>query len=333
MPKLRVRDFYGICNRRDKNIPLELVAGDDGLDNIVEGPEVNRPGLGLAGFFDHFAYSRIQIFGKGEHAYINGMFASNKPNHLEAFFGFDVSCCVFTHAADVHPGFIEMADKYKVPVLRTELPTAEFISRIEMFLEDFFAPMQVMSGVLMEVFGVGVLLLGKSGVGKSECALELIERGHRLIADDRVEIKCISGTLLIGKCAAGPISHHMEIRGLGIINVSMLFGVGAIRDKKQIQLVINLEAWDESKEYDRLGIDEVTTSILGVSVPNVVLPISPVRNIPVIIETAAMNQRLKKLGFHAAREFDKKLREIMAEKAKFEKMGVADFMRERRGIE
>lgn len=310
MATIRIRDFHARCCRKDFPIPLELVSGEAGLEKTIPGPQVNRPGLGLAGFFEHFAFSRIQIFGKGETAFVSHLLDRKETENLEHFFSYDIACCVFSHNASIPHRFLEMAEAHGVAVFRTSLETSDFVRRIEHFLNEEFAPRVTMHGVLLEVFGVGVLMEGRSGIGKSECALELIERGHRLIADDVVEVKCLSGSLLIGR-GSSKIAHHMEIRGLGIINISMLFGVGAIRDQKQIQLVVRLEDWDVEKEYERIGLDETTMDILGIQVPVVTIPITPVRNIPVIIETAAMNQRLKKLGFHAAREFDRKLREVM----------------------
>jgi len=192
-------------------------------------------------------------------------------------------------------------------VLITELNSMELSIRIIRILHDIFAPKMIMHGVLVEVFGIGILLIGESGVGKSETALSLIERGHRLVADDVVEIHCLNGSLLMGQGTNKVIGHHMEIRGLGIINVTHLFGVGAIRDKKQIQLVIQIEDWDPKKVYDRIGTDELTMEILGVKIPKLEIPVKPGRNLAIIIETAAMNERLKKMGYHSAREFNQNI--------------------------
>ena len=310
MDGFSIRQFIEMCNRPGVDIPLSVAAGAGGLGKLIKGPEVNRPGLGLTGFFESFAYSRIQIFGKGEAAYVEALLADNDTGNLEMFFQYDIACCVYTHGHEIPREIIEMADRNSVPLLATELESSDFIRRIHPVLDERFAPRLRIHGVLMEVFGMGVLILGKTSIGKSECALELIERGHRLVADDLVEIRRLSGQILIGR---GPshVPHHMEIRGLGIVNISMLFGVGAIRDKKRIQLVVQLEDWQKGKEYDRVGLEEKKYDLLGISIPTVVVPIAPVRNVPVIIETAAMNQRLKKLGFHAAREFDRKLKHIL----------------------
>jgi HPr kinase/phosphorylase len=197
-----------------------------------------------------------------------------------------------------------VAERTGCAILQTDLSSSEFTTRVIRVLSNIFAPKQSVHGVLVEVFGIGVLITGDSGVGKSESALALIERKHRLVADDMVEIRRVSGNILMGT-GTGVSRHHMEIRGLGIINISHLFGVGAIRDKKQIQMVVKLEEWDSSKAYDRIGAEENFTEILGVQVPHLVIPVKPGRNIPIIIETASMNERLKKMGYYSAREFSK----------------------------
>jgi HPr kinase/phosphorylase len=192
-------------------------------------------------------------------------------------------------------------------VLQTGLSTSEFSSRIMRVLQDIFAPRQSIHGVLVEVYGLGILILGDSGVGKSETALELIKHGHRLVADDVVDIHCVNGNILMGAGANKIIGHHMEIRGLGIINITHLFGIGAVRDRKQIQLVVVLEEWDSAKTYDRLGAEEKKMEFLGVNIPKIEIPVKPGRNVPIIIETAAMNERLKQMGYNAAREFNRNI--------------------------
>lgn len=311
MAGLTVERLIRVCNRPAIAIPLEVVAGRGGLEKAIAGPEVNRPGLGLTGFFENFAYSRIQIFGKGESAYVESVLERGEDGNLRDFFSYDIACCVYTHNCPVPERLCELAEQNNVTILATSLDSADFIRKIHPLLDDWFAPSVSIHAVLMEVFGVGVLILGKTSIGKSECALELIERGHRLVADDLVEVRRLAGRILIGRGPEKIPPHHMEIRGLGIINISMLFGVGAIRDKKRVQLVVQLELWDSAKEYERTGLDDTDYEILGIRIPQVTVPISPVRNVPVVIETAAMNYRLKKIGFHAAREFDGKLKEIM----------------------
>jgi HPr kinase/phosphorylase len=283
---------------------MRCIGGRPGLTRVIEVPDLNRPGLALSGFYDNFAYQRIQLFGRGEFSYLEKLHAEGKTDSIRKLFSFKLPCVIFTHNLEPRDEFKVIAEESGCPILKTDLQSSDFSSRLIRALSNVFAPQQTMHGVLVEVFGIGVLIIGDSGVGKSEAALELIERGHRLVADDAVEIRCVSGNILLGAGANKLIGHHMEIRGLGIINVTHLFGVGAIRDRKQIQLVVQLEEWDSNKVYDRLGSQENTTEILGVQVPCLHIPIKPGRNIPILIETAAMNERLKKMGYYSAREFN-----------------------------
>lgn len=285
---------------------LRIITGERTLQKAISTYDINRPGLTLAGDYDFFDYEKIQVFGRGEYHYLVKMINNHELESIERFFSYPVSCCIFSHGNEPPPLFLDMAEQAEVPILVSSLPTNTMNTRLTKILEDAFAPRTSVHGVLVEVFGVGIQIVGKSGVGKSECALELVERGHRLVADDVVDIRSISDTLLIGS-GAKLIRYHMEIRGLGIINIKQLFGVGAIRDKKQIQLVVSLEEWDSKKEYDRLGMEESVYTILGVEVPLLTIPVKPGRNIPILIETAAMNFRLAKLGFNTAKEFNNEL--------------------------
>ncbi len=285
-------------------LELNCIAGRPGLSREITAPDLNRPGLALAGFFDKFAYQRIQLFGRGETAFLDKLHYENNVDSIHEMFKYPIPCCVFSHGLVPHEEFIETAEEAGVPILQTSLPTAVFSSRVLRALDTVFAARQVVHGVLVEVFGIGVMIMGDSGVGKSEVALELIERGHRLICDDAVEIRCENGNILMGSAFNKVTSHHMEIRGLGIINVAHLFGVGAIRDKKQIQLVVHLENWDSTKTYERLGSIDMKEDILGVHVPSLRVPVKPGRNISILIEVASMVERLKKMGYHSAKEFD-----------------------------
>ncbi|HSV56643.1 MAG TPA: HPr(Ser) kinase/phosphatase, partial [Magnetospirillaceae bacterium] len=240
----------------------------------------------------------------GENAYLEKLELEGDLSTAKRVFEFEMPCCIFTHRLAPRAEFLAAAEAADCPILQTDLSSSEFVSRILRVLSDIFAPKTTIHGVLVEVYGIGILLTGDSGVGKSETALELIERGHRLVADDVVEIRCVNGNYLMGQGANKIVGHHMEIRGLGIINVTQLFGVGAIRDRKQVQLVCNLEEWDMDKVYDRIGTDERTVDILGVRVHQLDIPVKPGRNIPIIIETASMNERLKKMGYHSAKEFN-----------------------------
>jgi HPr kinase/phosphorylase len=300
----RVLDLLELDLKENDALNLRCVGGRPGLVREIAVTEINRPGLELGGFYENFAWQRIQIFGRGENAFLRKLASEGRREALQALFSYEIPCCVFTHSLEPTTDFAEIAEGSRCPVLQTDLGTSEFTMRILRVLSTIFAPKKTVHGTLVEVFGIGVLIQGDSGVGKSESALALIERGHRLIADDAVEIRRVSGNILLGT-GAQVVSHHMEIRGLGIINITHLFGVGAIRDKKQIQLVAEMETWDPEKSYDRIGAEENTVEILGVHVPLVVIPIKPGRNIPVIIETAARNERLKKMGYYSAKEFNR----------------------------
>lgn len=286
--------------------PLDLscISGRLGLSRIITSPEINRPGLALAGFFDSFAYSRIQLFGLGEYAYLQRLTKTGDYSACEKFFSYEIPCCVFSSSLQPPDWFIRLSEANGCPVLTTKLTSSNFLVRILRLLSSVYAPKTTIHGVMVEVYGLGILILGDSGVGKSETALELVNHGHRLIADDVVEIYALSEHSLIAQGANNIIAHHMEIRGLGIINVQEIFGIGSILDSKKIDLVAKIEVWDNNKIYDRLGTDELTTTILGVKVPTLEIPIKPGRNIPVILETAAKNQRLKATGYFAAREFN-----------------------------
>jgi len=306
--KLFIRDL--LDQTRDINLQLELLAGEQGLDKEIVSGDVNRPGLSLAGFFDFFAYGRIQVFGLGETAYMRKLPDDQMKEMLETFFTYDVFCCIFTH--DVRPNdiFMQLANSKNIPTFVTKFRTTRFVSLWTHAVEEYFSEEMTIHGSLVDVFGVGVLLLGKSGVGKSECALELLEKGHRLVADDVVEIQKIDELFLFGT-SAEIIKHHMEIRGLGILNVREIYGIGSVRNRKRIDLIIMLEEWDEGREYDRLGIDEQKYTILDIDLSYIIVPVRPGRNIPVLVETAALNHRLKKMGTYSARELDLKIQDIV----------------------
>ncbi len=304
MEKFTVLDLLDLDLKEHDALELKCIAGRPGLAREIQAPDINRPGLALGGFFEKFAYQRIQIFGRGETAFLDKLHREGNVDTINELFEYPIPCSVFSHSLTPHEEFIQKAEEVECPVLQTSLPTAIFTNRLLRVLGSIFAPRQVIHGVLVEVFGVGVLITGESGVGKSETALELIERGHRLICDDAVEVRCISGNILMGEAANRVTGHHMEIRGLGIINVAHLFGVSAIRDKKQVQLMVHLEDWDPNKTYDRIGSEEKMEEMMGVHSPSLRIPVKPGRNIAVIIEVAAMTERLKKMGYYSAKEFD-----------------------------
>jgi HPr kinase/phosphorylase len=305
--RFTVLDLIDIDLKEHNSLNLHCMGGRKGLTREIISPELNRPGLALAGFYESFAHQRIQLIGRGEVAFLKKLTGEGNFETIRKMFTFPIPCCIFTHNLSPDADFFEAAEGAQCPILQTDLSTSEFSARLMRILSEIFAPRQSIHGVLVEVSGMGILLLGDSGVGKSETALELIERGHRLVADDVVEIRCVNGNTLIGAGANKIIGHHMEIRGLGIINITHLKGVGAIRDTKRIQMVVELEEWDSQKSYDRLGTEESYMELLGVSVPRIEIPVKPGRNIPIIIEVSAMNERLKTMGYNAAREFNQNI--------------------------
>jgi HPr kinase/phosphorylase len=305
--RFTVLDLLDIDLKDRNSLNLHCIGGRKGLTREISIPDLNRPMGAIMGFYEDFAYQRVQIFGRGESAYLRRLKNNGEFGTIRDLFNYPIPCCIFTHNLSPHKEFLEIAEAAQCPLLQTNLGTADFSTRLMRILAEIFAPRKSIHGVLVEVFGLGILILGDSGVGKSETALELIHRGHRLVADDVVDIHCVNGNMLMGTGANKIIGHHMEIRGLGIINITHMFGVRAIRNRKEIQLVVMLESWDSAKAYDRLGIEEQKVDILGVGVPKLEIPVKPGRNIPIIIETAAMNERLKSMGYNAAQEFNKNI--------------------------
>lgn len=293
-------------------LKLVLMTGEEGLDRPVKRIELNRPGLALAGFFANFASERIQVFGRGEYSYLKGMGRERLGVFLREFFARPAPLCVFTHGARPPAAFVREARRHGVAVAVSRLDTYPFIMLLTRILEEHLAPSVALHGGLVEVFGVGVLLTGESGIGKSETALELVKRGHRLVADDVVRVRRVAGDILLGT-ADELIRYKVEIRGLGIVDIEKVFGVGSVKRVKRIDLSVRLEDWSERKAYDRLGLGRRTHTILGVRVPLVVMPVKAGRNIPVIIETAAMNKRLRDMGQNAAKELAASLRRRLKE--------------------
>ena len=309
--RLTVRQVIEICG---KSPQLNVIAGEGGLDNEIESSELNRPGLAFAGFFDVFSADRIQIVGNTELAYLLNLSKRERERRFRRICRFAVPCFIVTSTYPIPPEIIEIADKKGVPILKASIHTSQFVGRFLNLLERAFAPSVTVHGVLTDVFGMGVLILGESGVGKSECGLELVQRGHRLVADDVVVLRRHSKTEIIG--TSSPVTkHHMEVRGLGIINVESLFGAGAVSDEKIVDLLVTLELWQPGKEYERLGIEDQTSTILDVEIPEYTIPVEPGRNVSILIEVAAMNQRLKNTGFNPARSLDEKLIQRMQQAA------------------
>lgn len=267
--------------------------------------DINRPGLQIAGFYDCFDKERIQILGMVEHTYLSQLPEADRKDKLHALIKTGITALIITRRLEVFPEIYEYAKEYNVPVLRTEHETSSFMSALISYLRTALAKCITRHGVLVEVYGEGILILGESGVGKSETAVELIKRGHRLIADDAVEIRKVSDISLVGS-SPEMIRHFIEIRGIGIIDVKRLFGLGSVKDTEKINMVINLEPWVEGKHYDRLGLTDETTNIMGIEVPSLLIPVKPGRNLAIIVEIAAMNNRQKRMGYNAAEEINKR---------------------------
>ncbi|MEQ2528806.1 HPr kinase/phosphorylase [Robertmurraya yapensis] len=303
MPKVRTKDILD-------RFKLELISGEEGVNRPITMTDISRPGLELAGFFDYYPAERVQLLGKTELTFIQKLDPETRADRLERLCTDITPVIIVTRDMPVPDELIEASEREAVPVLRAKLKTTRFSSRLTNFLETKLAPTTAVHGVLIDIYGVGVLITGKSGVGKSETALELVKRGHRLVADDCVEIRQEDDDTLVGN-SPELIEHLLEIRGLGIINVMTLFGAGAVRSYKKISLVINLELWDQTKQYDRLGLDEETMRIIDTSIPKLTVPVRPGRNLAVIIEVAAMNFRLKRMGVNAAEQFASRLSDVI----------------------
>jgi len=295
-----------------EGLALELIAGSSGLDRRIFNPRIQKPGLALAGFIAHVHPDRLQVLGLTEIDYLSTLTADRRVSGLDALFSARPACLVVTRGLEIPTEAVAIAESRGVALMRTPLMSSTFINRVTKFLEDVLSPRTSVHGVLIDVLGVGILLLGKSGIGKSEAALDLVLRGHRLVADDIVEIRLHVPDTVYG-AGSDIIKHHMEIRGLGIINIKDLFGISAVRDAKKIELVVELVEWNEEEEYDRLGVEDLTHDILGVNIPMIRVPIRPGRNITSIIEVAARNQLLKFQGKHSAKEFQDRLNRAIAE--------------------
>ncbi len=298
------------------SIPLSKLCDEFGLEKVyipenfedilITTPEVSRPGLALSGFFEIFDAERIQIIGNAERMYLESLLPDERKSHIYDYINAHPVAVIYSTGSDIFPDMLDAARAAGVPILRSKEKTSPLMATVIAALNNHLAPRLTMHGVLVEVYGEGLLLLGDSGVGKSETAIELVKRGHRLIADDAVEIKRVSDKTLVGT-APEIIRHYVELRGIGIVDVRRLFGMGAVKMTERIDLVINLETWIQGKMYDRSGLDEETTDILGLKVPSITIPVKPGRNLAIILEIAAMNNRQKKMGYNTAEEFNKKL--------------------------
>jgi len=307
-----VEDFLKIGRER---LELDLVAGEGGINRRIEEATMNRPGLALTGFYQYFAPRRIQIMGHAEMAYLLSLSEAERKSRLRQLFEHHIPCVVITRRHRVLPEIPELAEEYKTSVIRTPLVTKHFVNAATLVMENLMAPRLVVQGTMVEILGIGVLLAGKAGVGKSETALALIKKGHRLVADDVTSLRLDSSGSLIG-APIGVTRYHMEIRGLGIIHVPSLFGVASVLNEKQLDLVIDLCTPESVSSEDRSGQASKTRSILDVDVPSVSIPVAPGRDVANIVEVAALDMMLKRLGHDAAKELDEKLISVLAGGAK-----------------
>jgi len=287
-------------------LPLELRAGGFGLDRVITSPHIQKTGLALAGFHEYLKTGRVLIFGESEIRYLEGLEAEARIRSLRLALTHDFPCILVTGGIAPHSDLIAEAEHARLPLLTTTVATPTAIAKLSSILEDSLAERTMIHGVLMDILGLGVLMVGESGIGKSECALDLIVRGHRLVADDTVEIRRRQETMLVGTCPE-LTRHHMELRGLGVINVMELFGVASTRASKRVELVVQLERWDPRREYERLGLDEEFYEILGLRTPLIRMPVAPGRNVAILVEVAARNQLLRSRGRHAARDLAERL--------------------------
>ncbi|HZG73179.1 MAG TPA: HPr(Ser) kinase/phosphatase [Chondromyces sp.] len=306
MATVRVKDLIEKFN-------LELVSGEEGVHRPITTSDISRPGLEIAGFFNYYPAERIQLLGKTELTFFERLGSEEKRIRMEKLCADITPAIIISRSMDVPPELLEASEHYGIPVMKSSMKTTRLSSHLTNYLESKLAPTTAVHGVLVDIYGVGVLITGQSGVGKSETALELVKRGHRLVADDCVEIRQEDMDTLVGS-SPELIEHLLEIRGLGIINVMTLFGAGAVRSHKRISLNINLEIWDSKKQYDRLGLEEDKLKIIDTDITKITLPVRPGRNLAVIIEVAAMNFRLKRMGVNAAQEFTEKLANVINDK-------------------
>jgi len=307
---VNVLTVAGLLDRRGELLELEVNAGAAGLEREITGADISSPGLVLAGFTDRLPRKRSQVLGETEIMYLRSLDSARRAEVLRGFIAYDPPCIIVTKGLEPPGELVRLADEFGVPLLRSSLKTGEFFQRIKPFLEDEFAPSTAIHGSLADVYGVGLLFVGQSGIGKSECVLDLVERGHRLVADDVVLVRRRGVDVLIGRA----IEHqqfHMEIRGIGIIDVRALFGIRSVRQQKRIEVVVQLEHWSDEATYDRTGLIQETTNILGVDVPRVIIPLNPGKNITVISEVVAMRHLLRYAGVDSARLFEQNLRALM----------------------
>jgi HPr kinase/phosphorylase len=285
---------------------LELLAGGDGLERLITVPHTQKTGLALSGFDAYLRGGRVLVFGESEVRYLDTLPPPDRSAVMQRVFSRNLPCLVVTDGHTPADEVLDEANRARVPLLRTRVATPEAMARLSSLLDTYLAARGVVHGVLMDILGLGTLVIGESGIGKSECALDLVVRGHRLVADDAVELRCRAQSFIIGSCPE-LTRHHMEIRGLGLINVQDLFGVASTRTSKRVELVVQLERWEPGREYDRLGLDDQFYETLGVRIPMIRMPVAPGRNVAMLVEVAARNQLLRTRGHHAARRLADRL--------------------------
>jgi len=308
VPEIAVETVF---RERKDYLMLTLLNSEEGLKKKIQSAEIHRPGLALGGFFDRFPHKRTQVLGQTEMAYLASLPREHLRDILESFLSFQMPWIIIAKGLTPPPEMLAIADRKKTPIFSSRLSTTEVISRLSLFLDNQFAPTITVHGTLVDVYGVGLLYTGKAGVGKSECALDLVERGHRLVADDVIKITRKSANFVVGT-SSEILGQHMEVRGIGIIDIEALFGIRAIRLQKRIEVEVRLTFWEDATHYERLGIEDKYTTILGVELPLVTIPVSPGKNITVISEVIAMNHMLKVYGEHSAQDFSRRLTERLS---------------------
>lgn len=286
---------------------LQVLAGKAGLGKYITVSDIKRPGIELAGFWKYFAPERVQLLGQTEISFLEELNERVLKDRIKKFFSYDLCTVIVTRNLNVPDILLKESKKSSIPLLRTSSSTTRFLSQLTNYLEEILAPEKMFHGVLVDIYGMGVLIKGKSGIGKSETAIQLVKRGHRLVADDVILVKKIAETKLVGT-APESTRYFLEMRGIGIINVRILFGAGAVKESSPINMVAELEYWDENKSYERLGLDNIYEEVMGISVPKVVIPVKPGRNLAMVLEVAVKNLRMKEMGYNAARDISLKIR-------------------------
>jgi HPr kinase/phosphorylase len=316
---MAVVDVATLLKEKSEDLKLELIAGKKGIGRLITVTDVNRPGLAFAGFLEHMPYERTQIIGISEYTYLSSLSANKQVEVLRKIFSpKHVPCCILTREMKILPSMVKVFNALSVPLIHTKLTSSQLVGELVYYLNKKLAPTIKKHGVLCDVYGIGVLIVGQAGIGKSECALELVKRSHMLVSDDMVEISKLSGNMLFGR-SVELTKHHMEVRGVGIIDVKRLFGIGSILDSTRIELVVHLKRWDDVAHCERVGAIENYMEILGVKIPEITMPVGPGRNLAVLIETASLNERLKRTGHSTAKILNEKIIKKIKENSKVKK--------------